>query len=417
MYVQTYRPSSHSPFRSRRSHPALNHISLAPLTPRFPIDDLPEQSDYFQSSHTQPTSYLSSSSVPTTPPILSHSRASSRTRHHKRTKSSSHAVSDTDLRSLGNQRALQQPPQQIQHVGSSKGGSHTPVFVPSSEKRKSHDSEWLLRAGLALTSSTREEKGQSWLVKRESSTSLVAEAEPDIIRTRRISHHGNSTPRRSSRSSAVSTPAALSRRASRSREHSRQTSRADFAMTAMGGAERGRGGSRHSRKSSVGSHHTVLPDFVDERIRAEVASIHNHDGDLHSEDEDSDVSDAYSYGSESETDGDMDEREFQRLTRERGFGLGSWVDQFVSWTLFGVEEDISTSPPVPMELSNRHNLIAFEPAPLTSQADPGDSIEDEQDDLDSRDHEFTDPIIEKAGDKGGWADASWFLRLARKAMV
>jgi Protein of unknown function (DUF3984) len=399
--LQSHRPSSsHSPFRSRRSHPALNHISLAPLTPRFPIDDFPDQDDYLQNSQ---GSYFSSSSVPSTPPILSHSRASSRPRHHRRSKSSTYALSDTNLWGLGAQHQ-----QQVPHTGSLKQGSHTPVYGLPPEKRKSHDSEWMLRAGLALTSSTREEKGQSWLVKRESSTSLVAETESDTIRSRRTSanRHGKSTPHRSSRSSAVSTPAALSRRASRSREHSRRTSRAGFAMTAM--STEG-GSSRQSRKSSVGSHLTVLPDFVDERIRAEMASI--RDRDLYNDDDDE--SDSSSYTSGSETDGEMDEKEFQRLTRERGFGLGSWVDQFVSRTLFGVEEDLSTSPPGPTEATNRHTIVGFESAALASQSEP---VEDDHDDRDDHDSESTHPV-EQAGDKGGWADASWFFRLARKAIM
>ncbi|EED23777.1 conserved hypothetical protein [Talaromyces stipitatus ATCC 10500] len=407
--MESYRPSSHSPFRSRRSHPALNHISLAPLTPRFPIDDLPEQDDYFQSAHGQSTSYLSSSSVPNTPPILSHSRASSRTRHHRRSKSSNHTLSDTDLRSLGARRGIHH--QQAQ-TGASKSGSHTPGSSSSTGRRKSQDSEWLLRAGLALTSSTREEKGQSWLVKRESSTSLVAEAEPDVIRITRHHRRGRSTPFRSARSSAVSTPAALSRRPSRSREHSRYASRADFGMTSMD-VESG-GASRHSRKSSMGSYHATLPDFVDARIRAEIASINGRNLEDYDDDYEDNLSGSSFYDSESESDDEMDEREFQRLTRERGFGLGTWVDQFVSWTLFGIEEEVSTSPaPASAEESSRHAIVAFEPASATIVK--GESIDDDSDGVVDRD-EATGPV-ERAGDKGGWADATWFLRIARKAII
>lgn len=41
-------------------------------------------------------------------------------------------------------------------------------------------SEWLQRTGAALTSETREIKGQSWLVSRASSTSLVKDGEDDL---------------------------------------------------------------------------------------------------------------------------------------------------------------------------------------------------------------------------------------------
>lgn len=183
-------------------------------------------------------------------------------------------------------------------------------------------------------------------------------------------------------------------------------------MTAMG-VENG-SASRHSRKSSMGSYHATLPDFVDERIRAEIASIHGRNLDDYDDDYDDDhLSGSSSYDSENGTDDEMDEKEFQRLTRERGFGLGTWVDQFVSWTLFGVEEDSSASPPpVSEEVSSHHATVAFEPAAALHQEE---AIDEDSGSVINHD-EATDSI-EKAGEKGGWADASWFLRLAKKAII
>lgn len=34
-----------------------------------------------------------------------------------------------------------------------------------------------------------------------------------------------------------------------------------------------------------------------------------------------------------------DEEEVARLARQRGFGLGGWVDRLIDWTLFSVDED------------------------------------------------------------------------------
>jgi hypothetical protein len=34
-----------------------------------------------------------------------------------------------------------------------------------------------------------------------------------------------------------------------------------------------------------------------------------------------------------------DEEEVARLARERGFGLGNWMDRLIGWTLFSVDED------------------------------------------------------------------------------
>lgn len=174
------------------------------------------------------------------------------------------------------------------------------------------------------------------------------------------------------------------------------------------------GASRHSRKSSMGSYHATLPDFVDERIRAEIASIHGRSLDDYDEDYDEDhLSGSSSYDSEEGTDDEMDENEFQRLTRERGYGLGAWVDQFISWTLFGEEEDpVASPPPVSEDLTSRHATVAFEPAAVLHQ---DETIDDDLGSIINHD-EATDSV-EKPGEKGGWADASWFLRLARKAIM
>ena len=55
----------------------------------------------------------------------------------------------------------------------------TPPLLPKSRStpRLNSSSEWLHRTADALTASTRESKGQSWLTTRASSTSLVAEGE------------------------------------------------------------------------------------------------------------------------------------------------------------------------------------------------------------------------------------------------
>ncbi|KAL1968830.1 hypothetical protein VTN77DRAFT_1191 [Rasamsonia byssochlamydoides] len=401
MAMDPFRPSARSSFRSRRSHPSLNHISLAPLTPRFPIHGLPQQGDYFADSHGDSgssypnlqqfarTSYLSSSSVPSTPPILSHSRSDSHTRHLKRSKSSSRVLSDTNLPNLG-------AAQPLHHHGGGKKSARSPGTTLLPETTARGDSEWLLRAGLALASSTREEKGQSWLVKRESSTSLVSDADYDDGRP---PQHGRSSRRPRS---GLSTPAALSRRGSRSRGASRGASRADLSMTALDAPDSNQ--RYHSRKSSAASEHrNLVPDFVDEKIRAEMASI-QRDGDF--EDEES----LSSYGSTSDSEDDIDETELQRLTRERGFGLGGWIDRFVGWTLFGVEEEW---PAPPVDRSTQG--VTFSDSQEALEVNETDE-NDDHDDSPLRDDELPRPV-EKAGEKGGWADVSWFLRLARNSMM
>ncbi|EUC43068.1 hypothetical protein COCMIDRAFT_28437 [Bipolaris oryzae ATCC 44560] len=42
---------------------------------------------------------------------------------------------------------------------------------------------------------------------------------------------------------------------------------------------------------------------------------------------------------EADEDSDGDEEEVARLARERGFGLGGWMDRLIGWSLFAVDED------------------------------------------------------------------------------
>lgn len=264
----------------------------------------------------------------------------------------------------------------------------------------------MLRAGLALATSTREEKGQSWLAKRESSTSLVSEAEPDEIKPRRGPRSGTSRPQ-----SGASTPATVpSRQGSRSRRGSHRASRIDLSMTTIDGAELPANGSRGP--PSEESDRSIVPDFVDESIRAEMARY--QDAEL-----DGEESSSLLFDSDSELDEDLDEAEFQRLTRERGFGLGRWVDRFIERTLFGIaEEEPSTSQQpavtpttVALQVAEQKIQPVSETEMMNEAQDGGDGSGDETI------NDVPDRPIEAAGDRGGWADAGWLLRLATRAIL
>ncbi|KAJ5635248.1 uncharacterized protein N7484_008561 [Penicillium longicatenatum] len=451
-------------FPKRRSYPNLHHISLAPLTPRFPIDDDIEPTDYFhqdgEDSHsgtgvrntTRSSSYLSSVSVPSTPPILSHSRSSSRTRHHTRSKSSTRAtpLSDTNLHS----KSISFP---LHHnLGPQRKR-------PSTQDHNNHpttksDAEWMLRAGIAIASTTREEKGQSWLSKRESSTSLVSETpfdDPALPPHHRHHHRTRSGASSRKSRSGASTPAAYSRRSSRSRGNSRHGSRAGLTMTTIPPLS-SVSGKIHSptttgavtpetrgRSTEAG----LVPDFVDERIRAEMESLQqeNRDQDqdrrLNSLDdvlgeewdreEDLESVDEFSDEFSDDNDEEFDEADLQRLTRERGFGLGSWIDRLVEWTLFGVDE----LPVVPVSSARiggaaTTTTVTFEEPAGSSHADPAEnhdtlssaSGEDRSslsDDVDASSHTDGESIIEveKPGAHGGWEDAGWLFRVMKRALV
>jgi hypothetical protein len=182
---------------------------------------------------------------------------------------------------------------------------------------------------------------------------------------------------------------------------------------------------------------------VDERIRAEIATLqHQHRGfsDEDSEFWDGDEAEAsdseYDYDSD-ETPNDFDEADLQQLTRERGFGLGSWIDRLVEWTLFGVEE---WPAPVPdaagavaaasrIGTAETSTTVTFEdPVVLSSAAERESDVlsvgERELSDDGDRDSERTDADgedgivpVEKPGAKGGWEDAGWLFRVARRVLV
>ncbi|KAJ6031234.1 hypothetical protein N7540_001966 [Penicillium herquei] len=438
-----------SGFPKRRSYPNLQHISLAPLTPRFPIDDDIDQleTDYFNYQRDEPkvatgsrtptrSSYLSSVSVPSTPPILSHSRSTSRTRHLIRSKSFTRATpaSDTNLTR-----------QNVSFPLHHNAGYHK----KRSDATVKSDAEWVLRAGIALASSTREEKGQSWLSKRESSTSLVSEMpfeDPSVPHHR---HHYRTKSGASSRKSrsGASTPGTWSR------AHSRRGSRAGLTMTALpplssaSSASLGKvPGPRAStatgtispeiRDRGSGSGVGLVPDFVDEKIRAEMASIQEQERDRHQmffeEREEEEVDSEYEYFSD-ETNEDFDEADLQRLTRERGFGLGGWIDRLVEWTLFGVDElpALPTSSTVAsIGAAATTTTVTFE-EPAISRGDEieiehgnfslyaeGDqlALSDDGDALSYTDGEST-VSVEKPGFQGGWEDASWLFRTVKRALV
>lgn len=305
----------------------------------------------------------------------------------------------------------------------------------------------MLRAGIALAESTREEKGQSWLAKRESSTSLVSDVD-DVSASHHNHHHRSG---RKTTKSGKSTPGAYSRRGSRSRRGSSSGSRFDLSMT-QGIADVGFAHISSSRRSRSGIASPAasmggfpgFPDFVDEHVRAEMAWI-QQEQDHDSRDGLSSPASSSTYDDESYSEEDIDEQEMRRLTRERGFGFGGWLDRLVEWTLFSVDD--GPSPPQDLRKKDEDSVAAVSRqishdnyhdhndaqndaegntnAPDTpSKTNPPDDrdrlqskmTDDDDDDDDSADEDALSTIIEKPGDEGGWQDATWLLRVVKHAL-
>jgi hypothetical protein len=167
----------------------------------------------------------------------------------------------------------------------------------------------------------------------------------------------------------------------------------------------------HTTNDEGRSSISLLPDFIDEQVRAEMRDTIQQQA---ARDYDS----ALSYDSwDSENDHEeeeIDERELQRLTRERGFGLGSWIDRMVEWTLFGVDD---------WPLSSTTDPIANPPPATAAELNENDHTAAESSDNDDEVKSLaSDTIseivpIERAGNRGGWEDAGWLFRAIKQALV
>lgn len=372
--------------RKARSSTNLNHLSLAPLTVKLPLngDDDDAAIPDFASSAAQPyTSYLQGKSAPTTPRLLSHSPVDARSRsrertHHRRTpsapsgpipksKSSSHLASGHARHSV----AGLVPPRRRKEDA---------ALAP----RDRNDSDWLLRAGAVMTSEAREYKGQAWLVSRQSSTSLAGLRDPDeeafeqeLAREREIASRLAS--RRGSSALADDEGGSSSPRASRlpSRSNSRSHSRAGTRSHALTPLDRPAGGDEDSY--FAGQHETFEgPDFVnlDEKLEE----------------------------LERDTTQD-DEAAVRRLVRRGQNGKGTWVSNVIGWSLFSVEEnDEDTSDDDAEDWSQQDGSSRSGRSAWSDRHFEGVSNAPE------------DRIPPPTTDEGKWKDAAWLLSVAAKVM-
>lgn len=345
--------------KSRRSVPNLDQLSIAPLSSAdFPLDTSSlSPVDHDPSIASPHSSYIQGRSAPSTPGILSLSRSTSRHRRHRSSRqgytNEDHYFSTTSPPS---------PTEEDNELASAKASTATTSFdIPKaksssallpaprskrgqnktdqreqSERRRHHkrnattsSSEWLYRAGLAIASETRDAKGQSWLIRRESSTSIAHHTMGDDELPHSHSHlarsTGSSLMHADDEHNSFSSPmtprwgGSVANSRAGSRIQSRRGSRVGVKSMEMASAgARTPGGrdeyldvGRISFDSAPAAVIGMEPDFVN--------------------------------GDEDSSDGEelsqLEQEEVARLARERGFGLGGWVDRLVGWTLFRVAED------------------------------------------------------------------------------
>lgn len=409
--------------RSRRSYPNLHNLSLAPLSSQFPLDASTPPSPDQDRIHTPRTSYIAQKSAPTTPGILSLSQSRSSSRNGRRS-TKGYAYDgyflnpDVPVKEPGDIPKAKSTTSvnPHMHVGFADlpGGPHRrpkghpplPIRMPLVRHHTAESADdWLHRAGIAIAGETRDSKGQGWLARRESSTSLVNQDDGREENSRHMAllsgehlsevEYSTFTPRLSRAGSRVA-----------SRMHSRVGSRAQSARNSRRGS---RAGSRVDLMMSTGlrtpsaRHSLEMDDIMFEEGVVEPDFVEEDD----------------------ESDGD--EEEVARLARDRGFGLGSWVDRLIGWTLFDVDEDgeESSSAEDEDDASRPENMTKEELALRREVEARRRKLEREAiiaaSAVNAHNEEaMTDRAAETLPppeDGGGWADAAWLFSVASKVIL
>ncbi|EUC33638.1 hypothetical protein COCCADRAFT_26086 [Bipolaris zeicola 26-R-13] len=428
--------------RSRRSYPNLHNLSIAPLSAKYPLDASVPPSPDEPGTQTPRTSYIAQKSAPATPGVLSLSQTRSSSRQHTRKAyayDSYFVDTNSEIRAAGDIPKAKST--SVLHPGVSftdevasvteaskprhhtrKGTAPLPLFSPPIKHHtKESNHEWLHRAGLAIAGETRDSKGQSWLVRRESSTSLVGqdnEYNPDAPHDN--NHNNHMVLLSGEHVNEADYPSFFSPRMSRagSRFPSRIGSRVPSARPSRRGS---RVGSRVDLMTGLGiktvsepEERFIEPDFI-----------------------------------EADEDSDGDEEEVARLARERGFGLGGWMDRLIGWSLFAVDEDREGSDEddeeedeeddaregkglsgkelklddlTKEELKLRREVEAKRrkmerEAIIAAAAVKSHHGEGETGSRPSTAGEASDDQMRRVNDEaGGWQDAAWLLSVASKAL-
>jgi hypothetical protein len=379
--------SPHSRHQSRSST-NLNHLTLAPLTSRLPIsdsDDLPD---------THHVSYIEGRSAPTTPSILS--RSSSRVSLRKpahitlpKSKSSTHLLV-----------AGKQPrPTATTPVGTKLRNTVTrdELSLSTLSAKDRNDSDWLLRAGASISSSTRESKGQAWLVSRASSTSLTAQRDEDEEELERsLAREREQASRRGSRRGSGATFDAddefspVTRR--RSLSFGPPTGSRSRPMSRFGSRSNSRRGSRAQLFTPIGGEREGYfdhRDFAQEEFVTEPDFVNAEEEGYDNEDEVKD-----------------DEAVVRKLARASNSGLGGWVERMLGWSLFAVDEDGEEGEDTEVETSDERAHGSDVSSKITRRNfdGPADQIALDMPPL-------------KDDETGGWQDAAWLLSVATKVLL
>lgn len=272
-------------------------------------------------------------------------------------------------------------------------------------RHHTHESndDWLHRAGLAIAGSTRDARGQGWLIRKESSTSLVGQTDDFSHHTSHDSRHkallsGDHMPDITQHDYPTFSPR-VSRAGSRlpsrigsrvpsarqSRRGSRVGSRVDLGMSGLPSARQSFDMDTDIEESPI------EPDFV-----------------------------------EADDKGPDDEEEIARLARERGLGMGGWMDALIGWTLFSVDEDGEGSEEEGEQ--ERSGSVTEEDRRLMREVEAKRRKMERESIVAASAHGASEkgadggevrlnvPRPPEGQEAGGWQDAAWLLSVATQAL-
>ncbi|KAI4210687.1 MAG: hypothetical protein LQ351_006462 [Letrouitia transgressa] len=385
-----------------RRPPSLTHLTLAPLTPSFPLPPTPDSPSLRPLT---PTSYITpTSALPLAPSILSRSSSRTRLRPSFPSISNKNSKSHPDLlhrgvmppsnssfsSSLPSSRHHSRTPTASQHIqlcsptpvpaaGAVGGYRHGYGYTYATAAEEEAAESWLIRTASTLFVASREEKGHGWLSARESSTSLrspptgtrfydngagagVGEAAAAAAEEEADDEYSLS-PAWRTRSGPGSRM--------QSRAGSRAGSRADLRMTRTRDAGMGFSGAvatavGRGGEKGVEGEEAPGPDFI---------GLEDEEG-------------------EAEQEGEVDEGEMRRLVWGR---VGGWLDWALGWMDFRVEEVDGDEVEETIPDERKENL--------KQKREIAEKVE-----LDEKDGEIRIPA--PSSDEGTWEDAKWLLRTA-----
>ncbi|KAH8596497.1 hypothetical protein B0O99DRAFT_620579 [Bisporella sp. PMI_857] len=368
--------NQHSPHsrHNSRSSTNLNHLTLAPLTSRLPLSDQEDLPDQIHMS------YIEGRSAPTTPSILSSSPSHVRKLTNSglpKSKSSTHLLHS------------KQPRPGSVTPGGTKPKRREELSISSLSAHHRNDSDWLLRAGATIATSTRESKGQAWLVSRASSTSLSAQQDEDNELYQHEQSQGGS--RRGS--------------ADADDEFSPVTTRRSLSFgppSAPGSRPVSRYGSRVTSRRGSRSH-IYTPAIHIPGVGQEKDGYFNHkdisNADFMTEPDFVGIEDEEN----ADEDGDKaDEDVVRKLARANSLGFTGWVERMLGWSLFAVDEDGEETEVETVDEKGNDSEVSSKSVKRTAER-----LHDAP--------EGMPPLNDE--EAGGWQDAAWLLSVATKVLL